>query len=135
MKTFSWTNCCLIQHLLLLPLLLSPALPVGEALSANPDALQDAVAPQLVQNEGGVDLAGLHNGERVNFMCCAVANYRLINSYKWHNLISTKCSKEVSVQFPLYLLLVVGNDTADKVGVCIPEGDHQLGQLFLGAKK
>ena len=33
--------------------------PVGESLATDPDSLEDTVAPQLVQDEPGVDLAGL----------------------------------------------------------------------------
>ena len=43
--------------------------------------------PELIKDEGGVDLAGL--------------------------------------------LLVVGDDAADEVGVGVAEGDHQLGELLL----
>jgi len=32
---------------------------------------------------------------------------------------------------PIYLLLVVGDDAAYKVGVGVAEGGHQLGQLLL----
>jgi len=61
--------------------------PVGETLPADTDTLEDTVAAELVENEGGVDL-------------------------------STP-------------LVVVGNDAANKVGVRVPQGVHQLGQLFL----
>lgn len=30
-----------------------------------------------------------------------------------------------------YLLLMVGDDATDKVGVGVPQGSHQLGQLLL----
>ena len=32
--------------------------PVGESLPANPDSFQDTIASELIEDEGGVDLAG-----------------------------------------------------------------------------
>lgn len=38
---------------------------------------------------------------------------------------------EIRSYFLCYLFLVVGNDAADKVGVRVPQGGHELGQLLL----
>lgn len=46
---------------------------------------------------------------------------------------STPHSQDVLVAvycIGLYLLLMVGDDTTDKVGVGVPQGSHQFGQLF-----
>lgn len=46
-----------------------------------------------------------------------------------HKLILISCC--VVFLASIYLLLMVGNDTSDKVGVGVSEGGHEFGELLL----
>ena len=53
-------------------------------------------------------------------------NLKMMLSTNWPQLIKNKRGIDFAS-----LLLVVGNDAANEVGVCVTKSDHQLGELLL----
>ena len=91
---------------------------VREALSADTDPLQDSITPQLVQHQVGGQLTGLRTSRQQK-----VKNQK---NGKLNSVVSS-----VLVRFLSYLLLVVGDDAAEEVGVGVPQRGHQLRQRLL----
>ncbi len=103
---------------------------VGESLSADSDALQHSVTPELLQDQVGVHLPGLQHSSRPTITARV---YRLFSvdcslaQLKWFILLKFNV-KKTQMTYPL---LVVGDDAADKVGLGVVQRNHQFAQRLL----
>lgn len=96
---------------------------VREALSTDADPLQNSITPQLVQHQGRGQLPSLTEQDKL-YHCLSFEAIFL--SFGYVNMSALTICSPLSYPF-----LVVWDDTAQEVGVRVPQRGHQLGERLL----
>lgn len=107
--------------------------PVRKALPANPDPLEDAVTPQLMEDQEGIHHTWENDrkaSQNTTSRAVYLYNKRQSEHLQWCQLETFMCSGPEAAGFT-WSLALVGDDAADKVRLSAAKVSHQLIKIFL----